>query len=285
MDFFTELKEQTFVTTSDAIAVIFSMTTHYCSVLDNIIKIKQQASTDTEEESFRRKTDNADVLTELADSLRQLERDVSHVEQVFINQQASLEQCNKQLLKVLSKAIQRCEAAYENKSRSFAMILQDLERLHHLLQAKLTLSIQEGERIAATQTVKKPLLEEHQKLVYVRVFHKEMAKLGTRQGVLTWVKPLLESLKFAEKHGLAIFDDEQLVKKSLKNECYGYITLKINQEQDISRDYPNKFDQNMEVPLLTINNITLEQMLKLTHLGVEYPIVDGKLQPPKKTVS
>jgi|GEM_PF-3005143 len=277
MDFFTELKESSFISTTEAIQLLLRMTGHYQGILENILKIKQNHS--EEGEGFRRRSANTELLNQLSDVLNQLERGALHVEQVRLRQQATPDQCNKQVLKILKQAMEACEAAYGNHARSFAMILQDLERLYSLFQEKL--GVPNHDKKTKASAPKKAELKPAEQLVYVRVFHKDMEKLGTPQSLLSWAKPLLESIQFSEKHGLAIFDDEETVKKSLKNNCYGYVTVRIEESQNVSKDNPGKMDQALGVPLLTINNIRLDQMVKLTHKGVEYPIREGRLQPPK----
>ncbi len=281
MDFLTELKEQDNILTNEAIEVLYRVVGHYGAILDNIIKIKQQ--TPVEGEGFRRKSGNVDLLSELAESLKGLKRDTAHVEQVFTSQQATAVQCNKQILKVLSKAIERCVAAYEGKARSFAMILQDLEKIEGLFKERLILRIASKEDLAEQKYKQNVRVNEDEKLVYVRVFHREMAKLGVPNAPLAWARPLLESVKFAEKSGLAIYGSEEAVKKTLKNDSYGYVTLKVNQEQDTSSNYPEKTDPTTGATLLTIANVRIEQIMKLTHAEVDYPVIEGRLRPPKST--
>lgn len=279
MDFLTELKEYTVITTSEAIDILYRMVAHYSSVLNNILKIKQQTTDDTE--GFRKKASNTDLLQTLMDNLLHLERSLSQLQATWAQKPIPPEQRNQELLEALKSTITACEQAYEGKARSFAMILQDLERAYNVFYEKL-LTPQDVNGALQAGLSKAAALPSHQKKVFVRLFHREMAKLGAPGASVAWAKPLLDSIKYAEKLGLAIYADEEVVKKSLKNECYGYVTLRIDQQQDISVDYPNKIDQTLDAPLLTIHDITPEQLVSLSHRGVEYPIVEGRIRPPKQ---
>jgi hypothetical protein len=280
MDFLTELKEYTVITTSEAIDILYRMIAHYSAVLSNILKIKQQTTDDPE--SFRKKNSNTDLLQTLMDNLLQLERSLLQLQAKWTQTPIPPEQRNIELLEVLKSTIAACEQAYEGKARSFAMILQDLERAYNVFYEKLLLTPQDVNGTLQAGSSKSAALPSHQKQVFVRLFHREMAKLGAPGASVAWAKPLLDSIKYAEKLGLAIYADEDVVKKSLKNECYGYVTLRIDQQQDISVDYPNKIDQTLNAPLLTVNDIRAEQLMSLTHRGVEYPIVEGRIRPPKQ---
>lgn len=277
MDLFIELKQQQTVSTFSAIDVTQQVIQHYSSILKNIIRIKQE---NPEGEGFRRRSGSSvDLLVELAKILDNLSRDIQLIDQNIQGKQRNLEAHNQQIITVLSQATTRCEEAYQGKARSFAMILQDLERLRNLLTEKLSLdSLAIDDNLSKSKGISRPKLGENEIFVYVRLFHREMAKIGTPQASFAWSKPLLESIKQADKHGLAIYSEESLVKKSLKSECYGYATLKINKQQDISEQFPEKQDMALGCPLLTVSDIQTEQMKIFTHREIDYPIIEGRVR-------
>ena len=75
-------------------------------------------------------------------------------------------------------------------------------------------------------------MESDEKYVYVRIFHRQMPTLTTGLGDFAWVKPLLDSVCHAEKHGFGVYANESDVIKSLKDEHYGYVKLKIKEKQN-----------------------------------------------------
>ncbi len=196
-------------------------------------------------------------------------------------------QLNVKLLQAVESAIEQCEHLYEGKARSFAVVLNDLESVHRLLSAKLnTQALDAADSTGQQQIiVEQDDLASDQRLVYVRIFHRGMSSLSTGQGSMTWVKPLLDSVKSAEKHGLAIYEHEEEAQKSLKNDNYSYLTVAVKNTQDITHERPEKYDTHIGCRLLTITDIQLADIIKLTHNGVDYPIKDGvirRINPPKQ---
>lgn len=192
---------------------------------------------------------------------------------------------NQTLLKVVDKAIQRCVIAYEGKAKSFAVVLNDLEMLAAQLQTKLISdkNIQSSlgsEEKTASARQECEIANSNKMYVYVRLFHKEMPSLLSPGASKAWIKPLLESIKNAEKHGLAIYANEQDVQKSLKGEGYGYATLIIDENQDVSSKRSPKIDPILHCPLLTILPVELKALLKFTYSSRDYFIKDGLLQMP-----
>lgn len=189
---------------------------------------------------------------------------------------------NQRLLAAVEQAIQQCVKAYEGRARSFAVILNDLEVLSTQLHKKMNLGKAETTTIPLTSTEKKLSESElaNKKPVYIRLFHREMPNLLMQKASKGWIKPLLESIKTAEKHGLAIYSNEEYVRKSLKGECYGYATLIIDEKQDITSKRPIKTDPILQCPLLTISDIEISNLIKFTYNNVDYMIKDGILNLP-----
>ncbi|MBB72290.1 MAG: hypothetical protein CMF50_07820 [Legionellales bacterium] len=194
---------------------------------------------------------------------------------------------NRKLIQFLDEAIQGCEQAYEGHSRSFAVILSDLEKLRMICGEKLSLS----EGVPAKATTERTAVnlatqaELEKQTVYVRLFHKDMTTLNSPNPATGWIKPLFESIKLAEKHGLAIYEDEDNARKSLKDDRYGYVEVTIMPEQDITDKRPPKQDTAQGCTLLTVENIQVDQMKRFHHQGVDYPIIGGVLQTPNKGTS
>ena len=186
-------------------------------------------------------------------------------------------QLNRELQDVLLHAIERCHHAYEGQAKSFAVILHDLEKLLLQFQRKLDMSESNVAKLQEQQVLEKDAAE---KIVYVRLFHKLMPTLTEEKSSLVWVRSLLESIKTAEKHGLAVYANEDNVKRSLKSDKYGYATLKISHDQDTTDRHAPKIDVESNCPLLTIKAISLDNILKLTYAGKDYLIKDGVIHRP-----
>lgn len=191
-------------------------------------------------------------------------------------------QLNQAIVEALTNAIVQCHKIYEGQSKSFAVILHDLEKLLIQCQHKLGFgdhneSIHQVER--QEEKFKQNIIDE-EKLVYVRLFHKQMPTLAEEKASLVWIKSLLESIKMTEKHGLAVYDSEENVKRSLKNENYAYATLRIASKQDVTDQHAIKLDTELNCPLLTIKEVTLDNLLKLTYADKDYMIKNGVIRRP-----
>jgi hypothetical protein len=210
-----------------------------------------------------------------------LENDVASLNYADKQQEEGLAQ---QLVTALSEAAQQCEVIYAGKAASFAMIMHDLQLLSQILKEKFAhqyqhIATHSPDVLVFDEPASTPDIQvgENEKLVYVRIFHKDMATLADKQSNLNWIKPLLESVRSAEKHGLGVYEQEDDVQRSLKGEAYGYVTIKIDKAQDITHQRPAKMDPAIGCRLLTLSNVELSQMVKLTHQAVEYWIRDGML--------
>lgn len=192
---------------------------------------------------------------------------------------------NKRLIAVLDKAVSSCERAYADKAKSFAVILTDLQMILTQLQNKMNFDEEEDSYQAPAHTKEGEVkrsgdLEGDEKLVYVRVFHKDMPQLLVPKSSLTWMQSLLNSIKTAEKHGLAVYAHEEEVIASIRGAGYGYATLRIHESQDITNKRPPKTDPNIGCSLLTITPVEIDCFTKFTYVGVDYPFKDGVMRRP-----
>ena len=193
-----------------------------------------------------------------------------------------LPEYQQKLLSALDKYINAVKKIYAGKSTSFASVLNDALALQHILQRFFSqedtlMSVSKQSATKASEQAIEARLGHDEKYVYVRIFHRLMPTLVTPKGNFSWIKSLLDSVIHAEKHGFGVYANEADVINSLKDEHYGYITLKINEAQDISAQRPEKKCPIVGCALLTIAEITLQNMLTLTHNGVSYEIKDGVL--------
>ena len=193
-----------------------------------------------------------------------------------------VDEYQKMLLSALDKYIKAVKHIYQGKATSFASVLNDALALQNLLEHYFLNPSQATEANTPTtetlsQTVSNHQLNNNSKYVYVRIFHRLMPTLATPNANFSWIKSLLDSVTHAEKHGFGVYAEEEDVVKSLKDDQYGYITLQINEEQDITAQRPEKICPIVGCPLLTITNINLDNILRLTHNQVNYNIKDGIL--------
>jgi hypothetical protein len=291
MNYLSELQQQDSIALAEALNIVQQYIQRYLPVLQNVMQIRTRAPVTEDEPTFRGAASHQAAVPQLCNILQKLAEHVSTMEQVLAqmsmqerlsdNTEAKLKE---KLLQLMSAAVKKCEEVYANKAPSFAMILHDLTLLNHLLQEKLIISHKHISSASDTAIiidgpadVPEVVVEADEKLVYIRLFHREMSVLQTGKGSLNWIKPLLDSAKQSEKHGLAVYESEDEVRRSLKGDAYGYITAKIKHGQDISHLRPVKSDPAQGCRLLTIGNIELTNMLKLTHHAVEYWIRDGML--------
>lgn len=192
---------------------------------------------------------------------------------------------NKRLVAALDKAVSSCERAYADKAKSFAVILTDLQMILTQLQNKMNFdedetSYQPPVRQKEGGVKKSGELGDEEKLVYVRVFHKDMPQLLVPKSSLTWMQSLLNSIKTAEKHGLAVYAHEEEVIASIRGAGYGYATLRIHESQDITGKREPRTDPNIGCPLLTITPVEMDCFTKFTYVGVDYPFKEGVMRRP-----
>lgn len=293
MSYIYELQDQDTITIAEALNASQQLVEKYLPMLRRVMQIRASAPVSEDEQTFRGAQMSRSAVPQLYEMLEKLGKAVSTLQDVLIRadqlepeEEAKLDaQVIEKLLKMLAAAVKHCSDIYSERSSTFAMILKDLILLNDIVCSKLTVPNQEPTHRDAEDSIITDGLADtpelvvgaDEKLVYVRVFYRKMATLSTGKGHLQWLKPLLDSVKHAEKHGFAVYEHEEDVVRSLKGEAYGYVTLKIKITQDISAQRPSKVDPALGCRLLTITGVDIGNMVKLTHQSVTYRICDGVL--------
>lgn len=287
-----QLRDGEQVTTEQAVQILLEITTKYSNVLSNIIAIKEKKP---EGEGFVRggTRSSSNLLKELLEALQALDAQLTLVGEGLVKEGSDAiaddARGNQKILSVLQVAIKKMHLSYQGKAKSFAMILTELESAHDILSSKFILPREKKAevKVEADQRSEDGIAPTRdvgvdEKYVYARIYHRSMEFLGTNKASADWLPPLLEALKDPERHGIAIYGSEEDVIKSLKDEKYGYVTLQIRQTQDITAKRPPKKDPQLQCALLTITDVSLEQIIQLVHLEKRYPIVAGKIQGFKR---
>ncbi|MHA7840897.1 MAG: hypothetical protein ACX932_03425 [Gammaproteobacteria bacterium] len=285
-----QLRDGEHVTTEQAVQVLFEITTKYSNVLSNIIAIKEKKP---EGEGFVRggARSSSDLLKELLETLQTLNAQLMSDSKEWINDEGASSAdnalANEKILSLLQSAIKKMHLSYQGKAKSFAIILTELESIHDILAHRFTLPRKKhleknAEDTKGDESEMKRDISVGEKYVYARIYHRSMEFLGTNKASVDWLPPLLQALKDPERHGIAIYEDEENIIKSLKDDKYGYVMLQIHEKQDITAKRPLRKDPQLQCPLLTIAEVNIQQIIQLVHLGKRYPIVAGKIQGFKR---
>lgn len=288
------LKEKDSVTTGDALLTIAELCRKYGNVLGNIINIRKTNPVPVTE-LFRKQSSDIENLHKLNAILLKTKKIINEQSrQIILSYEAGLEnydcpKFNQSIVAQLKQALLEMETAYAGKARSFTVILNEFELLTTLLTSKLDQEDIETDYAVSGATMKRATHHDiadsphdHKtRFAYVRLFHRDMKNLLSPQGSLTWMRPLLDSVKNAEKHGLTIYGDEEFARKSLRNENYGYLTIRLSDEQDLTSQRPERVDPQLNCRLLAIQNITNEDFIKFSFAGYDFPIRKGVLYRPK----
>ncbi len=285
-----EKTEKNLQTTGQALQAIHQLCKRYIPVLEKIITIKNnppkageavfgRAKTQSPQTSLQSLKDAAEILLQhTVDIQRQLEQknmttyDVDRMDDPYLNYI---------LLNMVREAITRMETCYAGQATSFAILLNELTRLSHALHSQLTLSehpIDAAEGLAKlNQTLGSGLQSGEQKMIYIRVFHRDLPKLGETAEGMNCIPILLEMVRFCEKNGLAVYDEWTLAERSLRNESYGFFSACIDASQDLSAYAPAKRDRYLDCALLTIQKVELFQLRQFRHRNKTYWVQKEKL--------
>lgn len=271
------------ITPLDAINTLHNLLSQHIQYLDKILQIRAAAPASDGENTFRGQKSSQAFLQSLQMLLQTNRNSLNtlslQAERASVKLDFHLlDTLNQDILNFVQTLVSSLQALYAGKATTFANVLTDFIELQNCLLQKMLKPTEQ--LIAKTQTEKKSVkLSGEHKLVYVRVFHKEMTNLSLEHGNYSWIKSLFDSVKSAEKHGLAIYEHKENVIESLKGrgQNVGFVTLRINESQDISQQRPGRFDTQMGCPLLTIKDIESDNFVSLTHHGVEYQIKDNVL--------
>jgi len=278
------LSNEESISLEDALNALFIYINRYQLIFDKMLKIKMELPVKEGEKSFRRtQFTSGNEYQEIQRLLQKFQGYLIKFDRELARIQRHPEytpEYQKKLLTNLDIFIASLQKLYQGKSTSFAAVLNDILALQNLFLQKFS-SVYAletpSQQTSPTTNDKQAHHVENEKYVYVRIFHRLMSTLTTKQGNYAWVKPLLESVKHPEKHGFGVYANEDDVKKSLKDEHYGYVTLRINEEQDISHQRPEKNCPIVGCSLLTINNIEIDNMIRLTHQDISFDIKNGVL--------
>lgn len=283
-----QLRDNESITTKQAIETVVKVVERYKGVLSNIIAIKEKKP---EGKGFLRGDErvSTNLFPDLLNALIALEEGLAKIEANFTmpvdHTLQEDREINRHILELLQQIIKQMHDIYQNKGKSFAVILTDLEALHAILASKLLIAVEKSIDVDDINELdregKKQVISQGKKYVYGRIYHRAMEYLGTSKASSEWLPPLLEAVKDAERHGIAVYDNEKDVMRSLRGEKYGYVVLQIHEEQDVTAKRSPRKDPQLQCDLLTLTNVSLAQMIELVHLDKRYPIVAGKIQGVK----
>jgi hypothetical protein len=288
------LYEKESITTGEALLGITLLCRKYHQVLQNIIRIKEQTP-EISGERFRKSISNLEKLQQLEKVLQGTQKLMTEQSrQIILTYEAGLEnydcpQLNQTIMQQLLNVVKELRPLYNEKSRSFTIILNEFERMNNQLTLKLDQEVIESDYVAtednvwpehAGSRVKQPM-DLAIRYAYVRLFHRNMHHLLSPHASLQWIRPLLDSVKNAEKHGLTVYSNEEDAKRSLRNEHYGYLTIRLAPNQDITAERTPRHDPQLNCPLLAIRNISIDDFIRFSFSGHDFPIRKGVLYRPK----
>lgn len=277
-------------TTGAALQAISQLCRRYIPILEKIISIKNKPLLQGEavfgRSGVHQQKTSLQELKDAASVLLQHTVDIGHqLEQKHVTTY-SLEGMNDPylnyvLLNMVTEAITKMEACYAGQATSFAILLNELTRLSHELHTQLTIS---QDPIGEMKSISKEEYKRHnrpqsldEKMIYIRVFHRDLPKLGETADGMNCIPILLEMVKFCEKNGLAVYDDWALAERSLRNDSYGFFSACINVSQDLSLYTAPKRDRYLDCTLLTIQKIELSQLRQFKHRDKVYWVQKDKL--------
>lgn len=277
-------------TTGEALQVITQLCRRYIPILEKIIDIKNKplergeavfgrSGVSSQKASLQELKDAASILLQhTVDIERQLEQkhltiySMEHMDDPYLNYV---------LLNMISEAITKMEACYAGQATSFAILLNELMRLSHELHSGLAVN---PDPAGGTQRVAQEDYQRYtmpqgkdEKMIYIRVFHRDLPKLGETAEGMNCIPILLEMAKFCEKNGLAVYDEWALAERSLRNDSYGFFSACINISQDLSLYTAPKRDRYLDCALLTVQKIELSQLRQFKHRDKVYWVQKDKL--------
>lgn len=197
---------------------------------------------------------------------------------------------NKSLLKVLDKVINGMDSVYQRYNIvTFGVLQRKLKELQKKYSEELRQEEQESgadlnpkngpnyiPSFYAKRAVALKPLEADEKYVYVRLYHRNMDKFLDPIWQDNWLRPLLESVRNAQRHGLAVYAQEEEVIRATKSLHYAYVTVLINKNQDITDARPRRFDHDVGVPLLVIQSVLEKNILSFHYQGQKFMLKNGK---------
>ena len=186
---------------------------------------------------------------------------------------------NRKLLKMLDNAIEEMKAI-----KPFGFFSKQLIGLRRRFGQTLqvTTDSDEDAHLNSPQKLIIPSCNDDEKLVYFRLFHREMNRLdhASRPQALNWLKPLINSINSCEKRGLAVYATEDEARRSTRNKNYCYVGVKIKKSDDVTAKRSAKKCAILGCPLLVIADLDDLQLFKLTYNDQNFPIVNGEVLKP-----
>ena len=189
---------------------------------------------------------------------------------------------NRKILKMLDDAIEKMKPI-----KPYGFFSKQLIGLRRRFGSSLRTTTPEEEAILHNNEaqVKVPGCTEDEKLVFFRLFHRDMNRLEAgKPWLLPWLKPLLEGIKICEKRGLAVYGSEDEARRGTRSRNYCYVGVKIDKSQDITARRGTKIDTVLGCPLLIIADMNQTDIYKLHYGDLDFPIVDGEILAPIKVV-
>ncbi len=198
---------------------------------------------------------------------------------------------NRTLLKTLKRVIKAWEEIYErHKVETFSVFYRKLKELDAKYSESLDTTTDlaaAAEATAASESgtpLKKavtkfvlPPLTENEKYAFVRIYHRNMDKFMDQNWQHSWFRPLLESVKHAERHGLAAYEKEEDAILATRAAQYAYITVKINKNQDITQTRPKRIDAETGAQLIVMDKIDDSNIVSFNYQGHSFQIKNGIL--------
>ncbi len=272
-------------TTGVALQKLVRLCQQYEQLLDKIIQIKNK---NPETESFARTASGTRVtslqtLKEIAQTLLQQAYSLNQqLEQrqknIYAEDSRDDPYLNHLLLNNLAEAINKAEILYAGQAGQFAIMLNELVRLSHEFHSHLTVSEvpleQSNLRVQAHQL---DLPEDDEMMIYVRVFHRQLPKLGLEPEGLRCIPILLEMVKYCEKNGLAVYEELEWAEQSLRNDSYAFFSACIKRSQNLTAHSPVKRDPYLHCILLTVQKVEALQLRQFKHREQWYWVEKDKL--------
>ncbi|MCD6045825.1 MAG: hypothetical protein K0R48_988 [Gammaproteobacteria bacterium] len=277
-------------TTGEALQAVSQLCRRYIVILEKIITIKNKppekgeavfgrSGVPQQKASLQGLKDAASILlqhtVEIGHQLEQKHRttySVEHMNEPYLNYV---------LLNVITEAITEMEACYAGQTTSFAILLNELMLLSHDLRSQLDVNSDpagETESISKEDyTRQNTPQKKDEKMIYIRVFHRDLPKLGETADGMNCIPILLEMVKFCEKNGLAVYSEWALAERSLRNDSYGFFSACIHVSQDVSLYTAPKRDRYLDCALLTIQKVELSQLRQFKHRDKIYWVQKDKL--------
>lgn len=285
-----EKPQKSIQTTGEALQAVSQLCRRYILILEKIITIKNKplekgeaafgrSGVPQQKASLQGLKDAASILLQhtvgIGHQLEQKHRttySVEHMDDPYLNYV---------LLNVITEAITEMEVCYAGQTTSFAILLNELMLLSHELRSQLDVN---SDPAGETQSISKEDYtrqnmpqKKDEKMIYIRVFHRDLPKLGETADGMNCIPILLEMVKFCEKNGLAVYAEWALAERSLRNDSYGFFSACINVSQDLSLYTAPKRDRYLDCALLTIQKVELSQLRQFKHRDKIYWVQKDKL--------